>query len=60
MILISTIHRQILIEEVRLQVLHSQIRQTVVIPVRSEAVQLVADVAHLAEAAVDVVEDVKF
>ena len=57
MILISTIHRQILIEEVQLQVLHSQIRQTVVIPVRSEAVQLVADVAHLA---VDVVEDVKF
>ena len=60
MILISTIHRQILIEEVQLQVLHSQIRQTVVIPVRSEAVQLVADVAHLAEAAVDVVEDVTF
>lgn len=60
MILISTIHRQILIEEVQLQVLHSQIRQTVVIPVRSEAVQLVADVAPLAEAAVDVVEDVKF
>lgn len=60
MILISTIHRQILIEEVQLQVLHSQIRQTVVIPVRSEAVQLVADVVHLAEAAVDVVEDVKF
>ena len=51
MILISTIHRQILIEEVQLQVLHSQIRQTVV---------MVADVAHLAEAAVDVVEDVKF
>ena len=60
MILISTIHRLILIEEVRLQVLHSQIRQIVVIPVRSEAVQLVADVAHLAEAAVDEVEDVKF
>lgn len=60
MILISTIHRQILIEEVQLQVLHSQIRQTVVILVRSEAVQLVADVAPLAEAAVDVVEDVKF
>ena len=60
MILISTIHRQILIEEAQLQVLHSQIRQTVVIPVRSEAVQLVADVATLAEAVVDVVEDVKF
>jgi len=60
MILISTIHRQILIEEAQLQVLHSQIRQTVVIPVRSEAVQLVADVAPLAEAVVDVVEDVKF
>ena len=60
MILISTIHRQILIEEAQLQVLHSQIRQTVVIPVRSEAVQLVADVAPLAVAVVDVVEDVKF
>ena len=60
MILISTIHRQILIEEAQLQVVHSQIRQAVVIPVRSEAVQLVADVAPLAEAVVDVVEDVKF
>lgn len=57
MILISTIHRLILTE---IQALRTQVRQTVVIPVRSEAVQLVADVAHLAEAAVDVVEDVKF
>lgn len=57
MILISTIHRLILTE---IQALRTQVRQTEVIPVRSEAVQLVADVAHLAEAAVDVVEDVKF
>lgn len=58
MILISIpLLRQIHTEEVRQRAHPIRIRQTVVIPVRSEAVQLVADEVRLV---VDVVEDVKF
>ena len=59
MILISiTLPRQILTEGVRQRVHPIRIRQTVVIPVPSEADQLVAEEVRLAVAAV--VEDVKF